>query len=60
MHDLPVVPIPGTRRADRVRENTAAATLVLNEVELEWLDPIAGQVAGDRYQDMTSTAAARE
>jgi aryl-alcohol dehydrogenase-like predicted oxidoreductase len=60
VHHLPVVPIPGTRRADRVRENTAAASLTLTATELEWLEPIADQVAGDRYPDMSSTSAARE
>jgi aryl-alcohol dehydrogenase-like predicted oxidoreductase len=59
-HGLTVVPIPGTRKAERVRENTAASGITLNEVELEWLEPIAGQVAGDRYPDMSSTSAARE
>ncbi|WP_127359811.1 aldo/keto reductase [Actinacidiphila soli] len=60
VHGLTVVPIPGTRKADRVRENTAATRITLNDVELEWLEPIAGQVAGDRYPDMSSTSAARE
>lgn len=59
-HGLPVVPIPGTRKAGRVRENTAAASIVLDAAELEWLEPIAGQVAGDRYTDMSATSAARE
>jgi aryl-alcohol dehydrogenase-like predicted oxidoreductase len=55
-----VVPIPGTRKAERVRENAAATRIELNELELEWLDQIAAQVAGDRYPDMSSTSAARE
>ncbi|MFC4036553.1 aldo/keto reductase [Streptomyces polygonati] len=59
-HQLAVVPIPGTRRAARVRENTAASRITLDELELKWLEPIAGQVAGDRYPDMTGTSAARE
>ena len=57
---LTVVPIPGTRKAERVRENAAATRIELNELELEWLDQIAAQVAGDRYPDMSSTSAARE
>ncbi|MFD3457358.1 aldo/keto reductase [Streptomyces sp. NPDC058691] len=60
VHGLAVVPIPGTRRAERVRENTAATRIVLDEAELGWLEPIAGQVSGDRYADMSSTSAARE
>jgi aryl-alcohol dehydrogenase-like predicted oxidoreductase len=59
-HGATVVPIPGTRKAGRVRENTAATRIVLDETELGWLEPIAGQVAGDRYPDMSSTSAARE
>nr|WP_237555445.1 aldo/keto reductase [Streptomyces sp. SID4948] len=60
VHDMAVVPIPGTRRASRVRENTAASRITLDELELKWLEPIAGQVAGDRYPDMSATSAARE
>ncbi|MET9874309.1 aldo/keto reductase [Actinacidiphila glaucinigra] len=59
-HGLAVVPIPGTRKAERLRENTAATRIVLDEAELGWLEPLAGQVAGDRYPDMSSTSAARE
>jgi aryl-alcohol dehydrogenase-like predicted oxidoreductase len=60
VHGLPIVPIPGTRKASRVRENTAASRITLSEQELEWLEPIAGQVAGDRYTDMNGTSASRE
>lgn len=60
VHGLPVVPIPGTRRAARVRENVAAASIVLDDAELAELEPIAAQVAGDRYPDMSTTSAARE
>lgn len=59
-HGLTVVPIPGTRRPSRVRENLAAATLTLSEGELAALEPLAAKVAGTRYADMSSTAAARE
>jgi aryl-alcohol dehydrogenase-like predicted oxidoreductase len=55
-----VVPIPGTRRAERLRENLGATRITLTDAELELLEPIAGQVAGDRYPDMSSTSAARE
>ncbi|WP_329179280.1 aldo/keto reductase [Streptomyces sp. NBC_01477] len=60
VHGLPVVPIPGTRRSARVLENTAAAAITLDAAELAALEPIAAQVAGDRYPDMSSTSAARE
>ncbi|MBY8877787.1 aldo/keto reductase [Actinacidiphila acidipaludis] len=60
VHGLPVVPIPGTRKPSRVLENVAASHITLDEVELEWLEPIAGAVVGDRYADMAGTSAARE
>ena len=60
VHGLPVVPIPGTRKRSRLLENLGATRLVLSEQELELLEPIAGQVAGDRYPDMSSTATVRE
>jgi aryl-alcohol dehydrogenase-like predicted oxidoreductase len=60
VHGIGVVPIPGTRKAERVRENTAASRITLTEDQLRALEPIAGQVAGDRYPDMSSTSAARE
>ncbi|MDX3095803.1 aldo/keto reductase [Streptomyces sp. ME19-03-3] len=60
VHGLTVVPVPGTRRAERLRENAAATRIVLDEAELGRLESIAGQVAGDRYPDMSSTSAARE
>lgn len=45
-----VVPIPGTRRADRVAENAAAAGLRLGPAELRQVDAAAppGAWAGDR------------
>ncbi|WNI15366.1 aldo/keto reductase [Actinacidiphila sp. ITFR-21] len=60
VHGLSVVPIPGTRRPSRVEENTAAARITLTDAELAWLEPIASEVAGDRYPDMSGTSAARE
>ncbi|MFI8005925.1 aldo/keto reductase [Streptomyces sp. NPDC086010] len=60
VHGLSVVPIPGTRRRSRLLENTGATRLTLTGQELLALEPLAGQVAGDRYPDMSSTAAARE
>ncbi|MFF3401343.1 aldo/keto reductase [Streptomyces sp. NPDC002659] len=60
VHSLAVVPIPGTRKTSRLLENVAATRLKLTEEELAVLEPIAWQVAGDRYPDMSSTSAARE
>ncbi|NUS91742.1 MAG: aldo/keto reductase [Nocardia sp.] len=60
VHGLPVVPIPGTRRRTRLAENAGAATVTLTAAELERLEPIAGQVAGQRYPDMSLTSAGRE
>ncbi|MEU3752304.1 aldo/keto reductase [Streptomyces olivoreticuli] len=60
VHSLTVVPIPGTRKRSRLDENTAATRIVLTEEELATLEPIASQVAGDRYPDMSFTAVGRE
>ncbi|MEC4016176.1 aldo/keto reductase [Streptomyces sp. H27-D2] len=60
VHGLAVVPIPGTRKSSRLLENVGATRLTLDQDELALLEPIAGQVAGDRYPDMSSTSAARE
>ncbi|MEN8655113.1 aldo/keto reductase [Streptomyces sp. 21So2-11] len=60
LHGLAVVPIPGTRKRTRVEENAAATRLTLTADELALLDPIAGQVAGGRYADMSFTSAGRE
>lgn len=60
VHGLAVVPIPGTRKSSRLLENVGATRLTLSAEELALLEPIAGQVAGDRYPDMSSTATVRE
>jgi aryl-alcohol dehydrogenase-like predicted oxidoreductase len=57
---LTVVPIPGTRKPQRVQENVAATALTLTDEELALLEPIAGKVAGERYADMAFTSAGRE
>jgi aryl-alcohol dehydrogenase-like predicted oxidoreductase len=57
---LPVVPIPGTRSRARLEENTGATGIHLTADELDRLDPIAHQVAGDRYADMTFSSGGRE
>ncbi|MER6155667.1 aldo/keto reductase [Streptomyces sp. NPDC001868] len=60
LHGLPVVPIPGTRKPGRAEENTAATRIVLGPDDMALLEPIAAQVAGDRYADMRFTSAGRE
>ena len=44
-----VVPIPGTRRSERLDENLGALDLVLTPEDLADLEPLAAQVAGARY-----------
>ncbi|GAA2280669.1 aldo/keto reductase [Streptomyces atrovirens] len=60
LHNLPVIPIPGTRKPTRVEENTAATHITLTQEELALLEPIAKKVAGTRYKDMAFTSAGRE
>ncbi|WP_309051755.1 aldo/keto reductase [Streptomyces sp.] len=60
VHGLTVVPIPGTRKRARLEENAAATRITLTDAELAALEPIAAQVAGDRYPDMRFTSLARE
>ena len=60
VHGLTVVPIPGTRKRGRLLENAQATRITLSADELAVLEPIAGQVAGERYADMSLTSAARE
>ncbi|MEU8626226.1 aldo/keto reductase [Streptomyces sp. NPDC048669] len=60
VYGLTVVPIPGTRKSSRLLENLGATRITLTSEELALLEPIAGQVAGDRYPDMSSTSTARE
>jgi aryl-alcohol dehydrogenase-like predicted oxidoreductase len=60
MHGLPVVPIPGTRKVTRIEENTAATRITLGPQDMALLEPIAAQVAGTRYPDMSFASAGRE
>jgi aryl-alcohol dehydrogenase-like predicted oxidoreductase len=46
---ITVVPIPGTRRVQRLEENAAAADLHLNQDALNRLDALGAQVVGARY-----------
>ena len=49
-----IVPIPGTKSIQRVKENIAAAKIVLSPAEMSELDSIApiGATQGDRYPPM--------
>lgn len=51
-----IVPIPGTRHVEYLKENIAAASIQLTDEDLERLDHIAprGMAAGDRYPDMST------
>ncbi len=51
-----VVPIPGTRKRDRLEENAAAAEIILDDKTLARLDEAApvGAASGDRYPEMAS------
>jgi len=46
-----IVPIPGTRRAERLAENAGSTTVALSADDIEGLDSLAADVgvAGDRY-----------
>ncbi len=48
-----IVPIPGTRRLERVRENAGATAVALSADELSDLNAVAARmgVAGNRYND---------
>jgi aryl-alcohol dehydrogenase-like predicted oxidoreductase len=53
-HDI--VPIPGTKHANYLQENIAAASIELSDEELTILDKAADpqQIAGTRYPDMST------
>ncbi|HEY9308030.1 MAG TPA: aldo/keto reductase [Microbacterium sp.] len=46
-----IVPIPGTRRRERVDENAGAAAVPLSADDIATLDALAAVVAGNRYDD---------
>ncbi len=52
-HSLPVAPIPGTRSAERVRENAAAAGVALSRDDLDRLGEVASLVRGARNLSFT-------
>lgn len=47
-----IVPIPGTKRVERLEENAAAAAIGLTSTQLALLNDL-GDAAGDRYSDMS-------
>jgi aryl-alcohol dehydrogenase-like predicted oxidoreductase len=57
---LPVVPIPGTRRPERIDENVGALSVQLDDTVITALDAIAAQVAGARSADPNWISAGRE
>lgn len=57
---LPVVPIPGTRRAARIDENLGALTLEFTAAQLEKLDAAADAVVGSRSADPNWVSEGRE
>ncbi|MEQ4519849.1 aldo/keto reductase [Pseudarthrobacter sp. B907] len=57
---LPVVPIPGTRKADRIDENLGALALELTPAHFERLDAAADTVVGSRSADPTWVSEGRE
>ena len=57
---LPVVPIPGTRKADRIDENLGALALVLTPAHLERLDAAADAVVGSRSANPNWVSQGRE
>ena len=58
--DLPVVPIPGTRRPERLDENLGALSLELRAAQLDVLDGAASAVVGSRSADPNWVSQGRE
>lgn len=59
-HGIPVVPIPSTRRPERVDENLAAVDVRLSAATLAALEPLAGLVEGDRARHVDDISQGRE
>jgi aryl-alcohol dehydrogenase-like predicted oxidoreductase len=57
---LPVVPIPGTRKAERIDENWGALALDFTTAQLEKLDAAADAVVGSRSADPRWVSQGRE
>jgi aryl-alcohol dehydrogenase-like predicted oxidoreductase len=58
--NLPVVPIPGTRKAERIDENLGALSLNFTTAQLEKLDAAADAVVGSRSADPNWVSEGRE
>jgi aryl-alcohol dehydrogenase-like predicted oxidoreductase len=54
------VPIPGTRRAERIEENLASLSVTLSPDHLAALEKAGAAVSGNRYEDLTWVSAGRE
>jgi aryl-alcohol dehydrogenase-like predicted oxidoreductase len=54
------VPIPGTRRASRVRENLDSLDVALTDAQLATLDAAGAAVSGNRFHDLSWVSAGRE
>lgn len=59
---LPVVPIPGTRRPERIEENAGSTGIALTPDELRILDELSSRVVGERsdFDDPNWTSDTRE
>jgi aryl-alcohol dehydrogenase-like predicted oxidoreductase len=57
---LPVVPIPGTRKAARIDENLGALALSFTPTQLEKLDAAADADVGSRSADPNWVSEGRE
>jgi aryl-alcohol dehydrogenase-like predicted oxidoreductase len=57
---IPVVPIPSTRRAERVDENLAAVGIRLSEAAIAALEPLGALVVGDRARHVRDISQGRE
>jgi aryl-alcohol dehydrogenase-like predicted oxidoreductase len=54
------VPIPGTRRPERVDENLGSLAVTLSAEQLAALDAADALVTGDRFEDLSWVSAGRE
>ncbi len=54
------VPIPGTRRSERVDENLDSLAVTLGPEQLAALDAAGALVTGDRFEDLSWVSAGRE
>ncbi|MFG1934059.1 aldo/keto reductase [Mycobacterium sp. NPDC048908] len=54
------VPIPGTRRAERVAENLGSLTVELTPEQVTALDAAGASVSGHRFSDMSFVSGGRE